>query len=206
MPTLQQLQTEALAALDAAQAEGVKLGYDAAVADFYGQNAAFLLCNIFADALEGAAGRLASHDQGFATKMHAFAQMLRDSVNQPSVTITTPAPSASGPAVSITVKFSEDMDPTTMIAASFVVQDGSATVPCTVDFNSQSRTVTLTPQQVITVGDTVTVTVSHSVRNTQGVAMEEPYQWSFTATTPPAQTLAPAAASSTKATRAPKKT
>lgn len=188
MAQLEELQHEVSAALVAAQADGQRLGYDRAVADFYGQNAAFLLANIFADAMDAAAGRLASHDHAFSRKMMAFATMLRESVLQPSVTAVVPADGGKGDPTSITVKFSEDMDAASVVASAFVVGYGDplVAVDVVVSYDVQSRTATLTPQSVIAVGDPVTVTVG-AVKNTQGVAADAVFTWSFTAAAPTAR-------------------
>lgn len=167
-----------------ADADGYQRGYAQATQDFFGQNAAFLFANIFADAMEAAGGRLAAHDPGFVTKLHQFAGVLRASVAPPTVDSTTPADGEPGVAhdAPVTAKFSMDMDPASISGTSFFVQaaSGGAPLTATVTYDRPSRTATLVATNGFTTGVEYRATVE-AARSAAGVGMPQAHSWTFTA-------------------------
>ena len=103
----------------------------------------------------------------------------------PTVTGETPAPNATGVAVSstITATFNQAVEASTI---SFTLQDQAGSVVSgTVSYNSSTDTATLTPGAALYSATTYTVTVS-GAENSSGVPMSAPVTWSFT--TPPPRT------------------
>lgn len=171
-------------ALNRAEAEGFQAGYAQATKDFYGENAAFLFANIFADAMVAAAGRLAAHDAGFATQLQGFAEVLRNAVTPPTVSGSSPA---DGGTVAhdqpVSVTFDTDMAPSSIEAPgalSVAPAAGGAPLNASVAWDALSRTATLTPQNGFTAGVQYKLTVE-GVTTTQGRGMPAPFVLAFEA-------------------------
>ena len=116
---------------------------------------------------------------------------------KPTVTARTPAPGATGVAVSSTVMatFSEPVQASTVAVE---LRDGATTVPGTSAYDSATRRVTFTPSAALGFDKTYDVTVSGAA-DTAGNTMT-PDTWSFTtATAPPADTTPPTVTARTPA-------
>jgi len=104
----------------------------------------------------------------------------------PTITGRSPASGATGvdPSTTITVNFSETMNPATIHASSFRLTQGGSAVSGTVSPGSLSGT--FTPSSSLTPGTTYTVTVTTAVQDDDVVALASENSWSFTtAGTPP---------------------
>lgn len=178
------LLAELSSALDQSAAEGYQRGYAQAQADFYGQNAAFLFANIFADAMEAAAARLGIHDPGFAAQLHGFAAVMRASVQPPSVSRQVPKAGTTNVPSDATVCaiFDIDMDPASITTDTLSVAPSGGGTPLTgtVTFDAKSRTASFVPANGFSSGVEYRVTVE-GVRTTQGRGMQDAVTWTFTA-------------------------
>jgi len=98
----------------------------------------------------------------------------------PSVSSTTPANGDLGVPTNtkLTATFSEAMDPLTLSAASFSLQQGATVVPGVV--TSTGRIAVFTPSGNLSAGLTYTATVSTSARDLGGNALASAVSWSFT--------------------------
>lgn len=96
-----------------------------------------------------------------------------------SVSSVTPAAGATNVALnrSISVTFSESMDPLTMIPANLSIDGLAAGV---VTYNSSSKIATYTPIASLTVSTAYTFRISASVRSLVGHKLAAVYTWSFT--------------------------
>jgi VCBS repeat-containing protein len=110
----------------------------------------------------------------------------------PSVTSVTPAPGSINVAVqsTLTVQFSEPIDPATLSATTFIVRDASAAVlPATVAYDAASHSTTLAPAQPLDFSSVYTATLvggSPGVKDLAGNALTTDDSWSFsTAPIPP---------------------
>jgi C1A family cysteine protease len=104
----------------------------------------------------------------------------------PTITGSTPAGGATGidTNTTVTVNFSETMNPATIHSSSFRLIQGSSAVPGSV--NPGTLSASLTPSGSLTPGTTYTVTVTTAVQDDEGVALASESSWSFTtAGTPP---------------------
>jgi len=118
---------------------------------------------------------------GFATSSYESTNYWVDIVfnNTPTVTAETPAPNATGVAVSSTVAatFSEAVQPGTV---GFALTNGSGSpVSATFSYNSSNNTATWTPTAVLASGTTYTATLS-GAEDLVGIPMGGPVSWSFT--------------------------
>lgn len=97
----------------------------------------------------------------------------------PTVVGATPSSSATGlePTISVTVDFSEAIDPASVNASSFWLVGPYGTIPATISVNGAS--VTLTPNQPLPTNATLTATLN-GVRDAAGNALGGSYTWSFT--------------------------
>jgi hypothetical protein len=116
----------------------------------------------------------------------------------PRVLATNPV--SDGTSVSIakilTASFSEAMDPATITATTFTLQEGATLLPGTVSYQAVGTSGTFVPTTFLAVGTIHTGTVTTGVTNVGGLAMAEDYTWTFT-TAPCGQTpVVPGAASS----------
>ncbi|EIC28174.1 DUF4082 domain-containing protein [Methylomicrobium album] len=103
----------------------------------------------------------------------------------PTLTSRSPAPGATGVAAgtAVTATFSEAMDPATLTTATFQLQAGSNPVPATVNYNSISRTATLTPNGALAANTAYTATVkggSTGVKDAAGNPLAADVSWTFT--------------------------
>jgi ice-binding like protein/Big-like domain-containing protein len=101
------------------------------------------------------------------------------SVSAPTVSSTNPSSNGAGVAlnVKIAATFSGPMNPATITASTFTVQQGAAAVPGTVTY--AGSTATFSPTSNLTTGTTFTATVSTGAQDTAGTALAAPYSWSF---------------------------
>ena len=109
----------------------------------------------------------------------------------PTVNSTSPSNGVTnaGIGTSITATFSEAIDPATINANTFVLQDSTnAVVPATVSYDAASRTATLQPSNALTAGTTYRATLIGSttqprIQDLAGNALAANFTWSFTTTT-----------------------
>jgi hypothetical protein len=106
----------------------------------------------------------------------------------PTVVSISPSRNANNVVVStaITATFSQNMDTSTINAATFTLSNGTTNVPGTVTYNG--TTATFTPSITLALGATYTATITNGVRDAAGNAMSNNYSWSFTTVTPPTVT------------------
>jgi hypothetical protein len=78
----------------------------------------------------------------------------------------------------ITATFNMAMDPATMIAANFSVQQGTSAVSGTVSYNG--TTIYFAPSTTLTPNTVYTATISAGAKNIFGTALAASYSWSFT--------------------------
>ena len=97
----------------------------------------------------------------------------------PTVTATTPVANATGFPVNakVTVTFSESMDPATLTATTFSLNNG---VSGTVTYNDTTFTATLAPSAYLAPNTLYTATVTTGVKDRAGNPMAAPHTWSFT--------------------------
>ena len=98
----------------------------------------------------------------------------------PTVTLVVPAELATGVATNTTVNatFSEAMDPLTISTTSFTLQ-GAGLLPGQVNYDVNSRIATFTPSSLLATGTTYTATVTNTVRDLAGNAMQNAKVWTF---------------------------
>jgi methionine-rich copper-binding protein CopC len=103
----------------------------------------------------------------------------------PTVLTTNPVNGATNVAVNstITVTFSEDMDPTTLngTLTNFTVKTtvGSVPVPGTVSYNNATRTATFTPTASLAANTNYTVTVTSGAKDTAGNGLAGNFTFTF---------------------------
>ena len=97
----------------------------------------------------------------------------------PVVSYTTPADGSGSVPVAgtITATFSRSMDPSTISAGSFIVQQGDAAVPGTVTY--AGRTATFTPSSPLPVDTLFTATITTAAKDVSGAALSSARAWSF---------------------------
>jgi hypothetical protein len=106
----------------------------------------------------------------------------------PTVTATSPSNGDGGVAtnISVTAKFSEPMDATTISSSSFQLVDANSNaVAGTVSYNSATTTLLFQPSAALSNARTYTATVRGTVKDAFGNAMGADFNWSFA--TQPAQ-------------------
>ena len=111
----------------------------------------------------------------------------------PTVTLTSPADSATGVATttSVTATFSEAMDAATVNAGTFELRDANgALVPAAVSYNAASRTATLAPNATLAASSNYTATVKGGgadprVKDLAGNALAANRTWTFATAAPP---------------------
>lgn len=125
---------------------------------------------------------------------------------RPRVTLTIPTDAATGIATNtrVTGTFNEDMDPSTILGATFTLTaPGAIPVTGTVTYAALARMATFTPAAVLTAGTTYTATITTAASDLAGNALagnQAPspaasnYVWTFTTgagpdTTPPTVTI-----------------
>lgn len=119
-----------------------------------------------------------------------FIQAFADAV-APEVTSKTPVSGATvvPTTTGVTATFSE---PVTASSISFVLKNGSTTVPSTVTYDVATRTATLTPTSQLSFGATYSATVS-GARDLANNPMAGPVTWSFTTVNCPCSLWSPTA-------------
>lgn len=97
----------------------------------------------------------------------------------PTVVSTSPSQGSQDYLVGglITARFSEDMEAATLDGGSFQVFTGGLEVPGTVSY--ASRVASFAPAIALAIGATYEVTLAASVRSQSGLALAQPYTWSF---------------------------
>ncbi len=108
-----------------------------------------------------------------------------DGTTYPTVTSITPISGDESafvvPIVSAT--FSEEMDDSTITAETFTLSDEEGeSISGNVSYDAESMTATFTPNEGRATGVTYTATISNSIKNSAGIALEETYSWNFTTT------------------------
>jgi hypothetical protein len=182
MPTAES-QAKIAALLDAERAQGVSEGIARARQEFFGQNAAFLLAHIFADAMESAAGYIGPHDQRFAGALTQQAALMRAFVDPPKVVSHSPSQDAANVASDAAVTALFDMDVRrASVTESMLVRSsaGGPALAASVEYDERRRIATLTTANGFTSGVAYTVTID-GVKSAAGTPMAEPKTWSFTA-------------------------
>jgi hypothetical protein len=100
----------------------------------------------------------------------------------PTVVLTSPADAAGN--VSIrkrpTATFSEPMDPTTVNAATFTLQQGTTLIPGTTSYVTGGTTGTFIPASDLALSTTYTATITTGAKDSAGNPMVSNYTWSFT--------------------------
>ena len=98
----------------------------------------------------------------------------------PTVLSTTPADGAVDVILKgvITVNFSENVDPQTVNAASFTVNDGSVNITGFIE--ATNSTATFTSDTSLAFGTTYTATITTAVQDLTGLPLATDYTWSFT--------------------------
>ena len=84
----------------------------------------------------------------------------------------------------ISVKFDSDINPTTLTNSTIRINGSlSGLYPCTFNYNSGTRTATITPNSQFKVGEIVIVTLTRGIKITNGDSLASSYSWSFTVKT-----------------------
>ncbi|MHA6247589.1 ice-binding family protein [Pontibacter sp. CAU 1760] len=98
----------------------------------------------------------------------------------PQITLTNPTNLATGIAVNevISANFSEEMNPTTINAASFTLKRGTITIGGQTSYNG--TTASFTPNNSLDANTTYTATVSAAAKSTNNVAIANNFEWTFT--------------------------
>jgi 6-phosphogluconolactonase (cycloisomerase 2 family) len=96
----------------------------------------------------------------------------------PMVSTVSPATDATSVALdsAITASFSEDMDPSTIAAANFTLDQG---VMGNVSYDAASRAATFTPGAILAPNTTYTATITAGVKDLAGNALAANHAWSF---------------------------
>ncbi len=97
----------------------------------------------------------------------------------PAVLSVSPGESSSDAGVStpISVSFSEAMDASTINTSTFTVGQG---VTGTVTYDAATRKATFVPANALSYFTTYTVTLSETIKDSEGEPLAEPYVWTFT--------------------------
>ena len=110
----------------------------------------------------------------------------------PIVRATNPMHGATGMAV-ISAHFSEEMNASTITAASFAVRGpGGTSVGGVVGCGSSRSVASFAPTGALVPGATYTATITTAARDMAGNAIASPYAWSFTPAVTPRRQAAPA--------------
>jgi hypothetical protein len=99
----------------------------------------------------------------------------------PTVLSVTPVDGATGVdrTPSVTIEFSEAVDPATISGATLQVNSASTSVPGTITYDEASNAATFVPDNELTLLSTLTVTVTAAIADAAGNALSEDYSWSF---------------------------
>ena len=100
----------------------------------------------------------------------------------PTVVSTLPLDDATLVALNsnITATFSEAMDEDTILAANFIVMNGSASIAGAVSYDAASKTATFNPTSGLPASLPIDVTITTGMEDVAGNALALPYTWSFT--------------------------
>lgn len=114
-----------------------------------------------------------------ADHVWSFSTVSGPAPTPPTVDSSVPASSATdvGTDTDIKAVFSEPVDPLTVTAATFLVNDGSVDIAGSVTYTDS--TATFTPSSVLERGKTYKVTVTTGVKDLEGTPMTTDYTWSF---------------------------
>jgi Big-like domain-containing protein len=100
---------------------------------------------------------------------------------------TVTSPSSNGTAFpvtgNVTVTFNQAMDPNAISA--FTVKSGTTPVSGTVSYDPATYTFTFKPTTPLAYNTPYTATLSIAMRTGTGIALSQPYSWSFTTQSPP---------------------
>jgi len=98
----------------------------------------------------------------------------------PAVVSTSPASNATNvpPSASVSVTFSEEIDPASLNVYSFTVTGGGYSVPGNVTYSN--KTATFVPSTALSKNTLYTVTLTTAVRDLAGNHLADNYSWSFT--------------------------
>jgi outer membrane beta-barrel protein len=115
-----------------------------------------------------------NYQWGFTTSLPA-------DTTAPTVTFTSPVKGATATPVKqkINAAFSENMDPATINAATFIVKQGTTTVPG--KLTSTASTATFTPAKNLEKGKAYTATITTGAKDLAGNGLAKNYVWDFTA-------------------------
>lgn len=115
----------------------------------------------------------------------------------PAVVSSTPAVSEAGVPTNqaISVVFNEPVLAATVNGTTFTLSSEAGAIVGAVAYDTQSRTATFTPSQLLAVDHAYTVTVNTGVQSLGGVTMAADFAWTFATTAAPTapQLIAPAA-------------
>ena len=123
---------------------------------------------------------------GTAANYFADVAFVGDDHAPPHVADVSPADGATGvdPGNSVTARFDEAVEPSSVTAATFQLRDGTgAAVPAAVSYSAATRTGTLRPQSALARSVTYTAVVkggAGGVRDTSANALAQDRVWSFT--------------------------
>jgi len=111
----------------------------------------------------------------------------------PVITGRTPAPGATGLALStaVTIGFNEGVDPSSVTATSVRLYASGSSADVTATRTVNGSTVTLTPAAPLAAGTVYTVSISTAVTDLVGNPIQTPDSWTFTTTTTFTNTPAP---------------
>ena len=113
-------------------------------------------------------------------------------ITAPTIAFNTPATDATNINIntSISATFSENINPSTVSASTFVLKDGSGNIiPGTVNYSVGTRSATILISSPLDYSTTYTATVSggsSGIKDLSGNAMVSDYSWSFTTAPVPA--------------------
>jgi fibronectin type 3 domain-containing protein len=119
----------------------------------------------------------AYNESGFSNEVSATPIVL------PTVTAFTPSRNALSVEknVNLTVTFSQDIDPTTLTNSTVCINGSvSGLHASTFNYDSGTRTVTITPTVSFKIGDVVSVMLTRGITNMSGGALIKAYSWNFT--------------------------
>ena len=120
-----------------------------------------------------------------------FATSVGPDTTPPTVTSVTPVNGATAVATgaTVTARFSEALDPSTVNSGTVVLRTGSnPPLSASVAYNAGALSATLTPDSALAASTTYTATVisgSNGVKDIAGNALASDYAWSFTTAAPP---------------------
>jgi len=138
-----------------------------------------------------------------ADKVWNFTTGAAADTTPPTVSSTIPIDAATGVALNapVTAIFSEDMSPTTVVAANFTVAAGTNGVAGAVAYVALTKTITFTPTAALAASTVYTATITTGVKDIALNAMAAAKVWTFTTGTA-ADTTQPTVSSTVPASSA----